>query len=51
MPPNWAPPSPPLNNESQGEQVALDLLQSAPQTQEKLFDVDVQGPQPTRIGQ
>jgi len=43
MPPNWIPPPPPPNNEGQGEQVTLDLSQSAPQTQEQLFDVNSQG--------
>ncbi|KEH39212.1 hypothetical protein MTR_2g090840 [Medicago truncatula] len=50
MPPHWPPP-PRLNNASQGNEVALDLSQFAPQTQEQLFDVNVQGPQPIGIRQ
>lgn len=56
MPVNWVPPQPPPlpNNVRQGEQVDaeqvdIDLSQSAPQTQEQLFDV--QGPQAIGIGQ
>jgi len=50
MPSNWTPPPPPPNNEGQGEQIALDLSQSSPQTQEQLFDVNLQGQQLIEIG-